>query len=589
MIKNDLLPFLLIKFWKYFSPKSKSNLIRYFFVILISSFTEIISVSLVIPLLGILSNEDYLLQNIYIKKFSEFFNFTNQNQIILSLFFIFIFLIIFSGLVKTFYYRMNYFLSAEIGSELSTKIFSSILNQEYFFHINKNTSKILSSLVTDIGRIIGKILMPSFTLLSSLIVLIGLITATILINPYIVVSFGFFISLFYFSLFQISKSKLTKESLRQVELDQKLFKILQEGLGSIRDVLNNNNQEMYSKFYSQIDCSYRNSNASTAFLGVMPKLIIEPFSIILLFLVGYFLIKSSGFESAIPIIGAFALIFQKALPLMQSIYQSITQIKTGKDSLKNILYLLSLPRTNLSSKRLSPLRFSKNITIKKLSFTYNYESPLILNEINLDIKKGEKIGIIGSTGSGKSTLLDILIGLLPPTSGDLLIDGKNIYNRSSKQILYRWRKNVACVPQNIYLTDASIAENIAFGISKEKINFKKVALAAKKAELLSFVEKCPEGFETFVGERGVKLSGGQKQRIGIARALYKTSQLLILDESTNALDVNTEKSVINTINQLSPEITIIMISHRYESLNTCDRILRLKRGKIIELDSELIK
>ena len=587
MLKNKSLPFLLFKFWKYFSRKNKLQLLKYFFVIALSSFSEIISVSLVIPLLGIIANEDYLLQNFYIRNFALLLNLTTNNQIISCLFLTFIIVIILTGLVKTFYYRMNYYLAAEIGSELSSKLFNRILNQEYIIHINRNTSKLLSSLVTDIGRIIGKILMPAFTLLGSLVVLIGLISTTFFINPYIVISFGFFVALFYISLFQISKSKLIKESYRQVELDQKLFKILQEGLGSIRDVLNNNNQEMYTKFYKKIDREYRDSNASTSFLGVMPKLIIEPFSIILLLLVGYFLISTLGFENALPIMGAFALISQKTLPLIQSLYQAITQIKTGKDSLINILYLLDLPYSNVNKKRFRSLKFSKNIKIENLSFSYGPKSPLILDNINLEIKKGEKIGIIGSTGSGKSTLIDILIGLMPPTLGNVLVDDKKIYNTSSKSIIHRWRKNVACVPQSIYLRDSSIAENIAFGVSQENINFKKVTLAAQNSELLSFVNSCSEGLNTLVGERGAKLSGGQKQRIGIARALYKSSQLLILDESTNALDIDTEESVMNTINKLSPNMTIIIISHRYESLNCCDRILSLRRGKIIELDSTL--
>ena len=204
----------------------------------------------------------------------------------------------------------------------------------------------------------------------------------------------------------------------------------------------------------------------------------------------------------------------------------------------------------------------------------------MLTGLNLEIRHGEKIGVVGSTGSGKSTAIDILLGLLQPTSGKLLVDGKDLYHPDFPERLLAWRSIISHVPQTIYLSDASIAENIAFGIPPEEINFSKVKIAAEKAQISRFIEDSREGYETFVGERGVRLSGGQRQRLGIARALYKKSNVLVLDEATSALDTSTERTVIQSIDSFSQTLTVIMIAHRLSTLEGCDRVIRLKQGTI---------
>ena len=290
-------------------------------------------------------------------------------------------------------------------------------------------------------------------------------------------------------------------------------------------------------------------------------------------------------EIIIPTLGALALGFMRLLPMAHRIYEGITLPQYGKASLSNIIYLLEQPidKSDLN-KSYKTFKLNEKIEFRDVDFSYKKDSNSVLSNLNFSIKKGDRVGIIGETGSGKSTLMDLIIGLIIPKSGNILIDGKLLHDKSNN-LLQSWKSSIMHVPQNIYLIDSSIAENIAFGESSEKVNFKKIKYAAKKAEIHQFIENLPEGYKTSVGENGVRLSGGQKQRIGIARALYNDVSVMVLDEATSSLDAKTETLIIDSIEKMNKEITIIMIAHRLTSLKNCNRILEVKKGKVFEKKS----
>ena len=270
---------------------------------------------------------------------------------------------------------------------------------------------------------------------------------------------------------------------------------------------------------------------------------------------------------------------QRLLPSLQIIYSQWGFIKGSKASQEKILSILDEPieyKLNRSFK----FAFKNNIHLKSVLFKYSKSSEIILNSINLKIYKGEKIGFVGKTGSGKSTLVDIIMGLLEPVSGTLAIDDKDLYHEKNKKYLYSWRSLIAHVPQNIYLADSTIAENIALGCNLKEIDFERLNQVAEKAQILEYILKNPNGFYQRVGERGTLLSGGQRQRIGIARALYQRKSLLILDEATSALDSGTELNVMESIKDLSKDMTVLIISHRISTLTYCDRIFRVENGKL---------
>ena len=253
-------------------------------------------------------------------------------------------------------------------------------------------------------------------------------------------------------------------------------------------------------------------------------------------------------------------------------------------AVNQVLQILDLPIPKIESQiKSSPLKFKKNILFKDVTFSYSNNSPFIFRSIDLEICPGDKIGIVGKTGSGKSTIVDILMGLLEPTTGKLLVDNKNIYDSCNPRILANWRASIAHVPQTVYLADRTIAENIAFGLYGDEINMNRVKSCAKRSQIDTFIENKEEGYNSFVGERGIKLSGGQCQRIGIARALYKNAKILILDEATSALDSNTEKAVIEGIISLNKKLTMVMIAHRESSLKDCNKIIKIFNGELIRI------
>tara|TARA_B100001093_G_scaffold454216_1_gene463392 strand:- start:148 stop:1182 length:1035 start_codon:yes stop_codon:yes gene_type:complete len=304
-----------------------------------------------------------------------------------------------------------------------------------------------------------------------------------------------------------------------------------------------------------------------------PRFIMEASGIAIVALFAYFAtLQFGGINEFLPILGVFVLGAQKLLPAIQKAYASYSRIKGAAYSLEDVIDLLDQPLPKYANFSANlPVPFTQSIELKNLSFRYSHQSPWVLKNLNFKIPKGSVVGIIGSTGCGKSTIIDLIMGLLPLTNGELTVDGVPIDNENKRE----WQANISCVPQDIYLSDGTIKENIAFGLPKEQINFSKVKIAAQKAQIAELIESWDDQFETMVGERGMRLSGGQRQRIGVARALYSESNVLILDEATSALDNETELAVMNSINTFNKDITVIIIAHRLTTLKKCDMILEL--------------
>ena len=277
--------------------------------------------------------------------------------------------------------------------------------------------------------------------------------------------------------------------------------------------------------------------------------------------------------------GALALGAQRLLPALQQIYTGWATLKSHSAAIKSVVTMLNLPVNDKQSR--IPMPFTKNICFESVSFMYDDTSPEVLNSLNVEFKVGERVGIIGTTGSGKSTLVDMLMGLLKPTSGRILVDNQDIHDLQDPVKLDKCRLNIAHVPQTIYLSDSTIAENIAFGVPWDSIDMDRVRFAAKKAQIDHYINSCTNGYLSLVGESGIRLSGGQRQRIGIARALYKKASVLVFDEATSALDNTTENNFINSLNSLNNDMLIVMIAHRLSTVENCDRIIQLEKGRIV--------
>ena len=579
---------ILVRLLLVLRKKRKIQALCLLIVMLISSISEVFSLAAVFPFIGLILQSEKVMQNHYVRDISSFFGITSSDQLVLPVTLIFIIAVIFSAFIRLLNLWLNKILAAAISSDLSISAFESVIYQPYTFHIDENSSSIISLATGQIDRTTTALnLLLMF--ISSLLICISLIITLLFINLKITISLVSIFSLIY--LFQaISvRKRLLNIGKKLSNANKKNLQNIQETLGSIKDILLDNNQKIYIKSYGNVDIKRRRLQAQIQFITSFPKYLTEAIGIILIAILIYYLFSYDvDGDVVITTVGTIALGLQRLLPQIFSLYSSWAGIKGQCDSIEEVLEMVKNKgekyKSNLSNTY--KIEDPKLISMRSISFRYKLNSPKILDNINLKIEGGERIGIIGVTGSGKSTLIDILIGLLEPSSGSFLVDNYDLYDKKNTSLLKKWRFNISHVPQDVFLCDSSIIENIAFGIEdSSNIDMDLVKNSARKARIAEFIESLPNGYNTYVGERGINLSGGQKQRIGIARALYKKKKILILDESTSALDTNTEKEVIESILGLGRDITLIMISHRLNTLSICDRIIRIDNGLLSNVDN----
>jgi ATP-binding cassette, subfamily B, bacterial PglK len=564
---------MIKELWQHLTNRRKRQFWLLFILMIASSIMEIISIGSVVPFLGALTSPEQIYQHHLAQTFIQILGITDSSQLLLPLTIVFIMAALVSTTVRLLLLYVSTRLSYATGTDFSLNIYRRTLYQDYSIHISRNSSEIINSIITKTNTAISQTLVPTLTLISSIIIMIGIISIVFIINTQVALIIFSTFTLVYWVVAFFTKKSLQKNSQLIAIQSTQMIKSLQEGLGGIRDVLIDGVQEFYCKIYRNADFSMRRARGNNVFIGSSPRYLMEAIGMISISIIAYALtFQEGGVVEAIPILGAFALGAQKLLPALQQAYNSYSKIMGAKHSFFDVLNLLNQPILHRASQGLiEPISFKKEIVFKDLSFRYTKDTPWILKNVNLRFKQGEIIGFIGVTGSGKSTLLDILMGLLTPTSGELLIDGISITQENRRA----WQSHISHVPQNIYLADSSIQENIAFGIELEKIKEHKVTQAAQQAHIAEIINNLKNKYKTLVGERGVQLSGGQRQRIGIARALYKDSSVLIFDEATSALDNQTEKKIMQQISQLEDSRTIFIIAHRLTTLSQCDSIIRI--------------
>tara|TARA_B100001248_G_scaffold262360_1_gene257757 strand:- start:499 stop:2313 length:1815 start_codon:yes stop_codon:yes gene_type:complete len=571
--------------WSHFQKKRKIQIILLLFLMASSAIAELLSLAALIPFLAIVSEPERLWRLNIIKLFANIFKIDNSINLLFYFALIFGVLSIISTVIKLSNIWLNKKIVASLASDLSIKALKNTLNQPYETHIQTNSSKIISGLSSHLDN--TQYLMNfGLQLVTSLFVSIGILGGIFLANWKTAILAGFFIGGSYLFIVIKTKKILIRNSKFITNSINTQTKNLQEALGAIRDIILHDHQKTFIKIYASNDHPRRSLQASNQYFQQFPKSILESLTILFgTFFCVIFISKSADKTEIITTLGTLTLGAQKLLPACQQIYSSWVGIKSNVSSAEVLLGLLEQnTRIVKKTSKKTHLDFKKSIELKNLNFSYDNER-LILHSINLRIKKGEIIGIIGKTGSGKSTLVDLIIGLLKPNNGKIEIDGRDIYFENSENKIVSWRKNISHIPQSIFLRDATIYENIAFGIEKQKINKSKVRKVAELACIKSFIENELGSYNKYVGEKGIKLSGGQLQRIGIARALYKESSLLVMDEATSSLDSDTENKIINSIINLKNKPTIIMIAHKYNTLLNCNRIIQIEDGRIVKQGS----
>ena len=559
---------------------------RYQFLILLilmilTSMFEVISIGAVIPFLGVLIEPSNIFELPAAQSFIQFLELDQPTQIILPISALFAIAVLLSGAMRLLLLWASVRFGFILGADFSVGIFTRVINQPYIAHTTQNSSDIISAISIKIEQVINGVVLSALNMISSFIIFTAIITILIIINPSASLMAILFFSSLYLFFYLYVKQKLKVNSLNISRESNSLIKISQEALGGIRDIIIDGNQELHRNIFHRADLIFRKSLGSNLFISSSPRYIIETFGVLLIVLLAYMLSTQGekGFADGIPVLGALALGAQRLLPVMQLFYNSWGNLKGTHFVLEEVLVFLNLNDSKTMNVINNDCAFEKNIRLKDVSFGYDENSLPTINKINIDIKKGDCIGVIGKTGSGKSTLFDIMMGLLDPKHGTLEVDG-NVITRSNRRA---WQSRIAHVPQNIYLSDSTLEENIAFGIPVEEIDSSLVRRAAISANIDSVVNEWPLKYKTTLGERGIRLSGGQRQRIGIARALYKQADVLFLDEATSSLDTTTESSIMKAIEKLGNDITLIIIAHRITTLKNCSRIFELtNEGKIYE-------
>ena len=578
MNKHHSIISLLKRLWHHISPLRRRQFAVLLILMVFASFAEMISIGAVLPFLAVLTSPERVFEHQAAQSIIHILGLTKPSQLLLPLTIAFGLTAIFAGGMRLLLLWTSIRISYATGSDLSISIYSRTLYQPYAIHCARNSSDVINGIASKTGNTIHAIV-NILILISSALILIAILIALLAVDPFIALAAFSGFALIYTIIISLTKNRLKINSQINARESTQVIKSLQEGLGGIRDVLIDGSQDVYCQVYRNADSRLRNAQGLNQFIGQSPRYAMETLSMLLIMLLAYILSQQSeGIAKAIPILGALALGAQRLLPIMQQAYAAWSGILGSQASIHDALDLLNQPMPDWIDDSLTQtVLFNHSINLHQLDFRYSIQSPYVLKGVNLTIAKGSRIGFIGSTGSGKSTLLDIVMGLLQPTDGALKIDNEAITLANCRG----WQAHIAHVPQAIFLADSTIEENIAFGVPKDQIDPVRVREAAQQAQIAESIESWPKQYQTFVGERGVRLSGGQRQRIGIARALYKKADVIIFDEATSALDNETEQAVMQAIENLSDELTILIIAHRLTTLKNCNQIFELGDGCIL--------
>ena len=558
------------------------------FMMLIMALLDMIGVASILPFIAVLTNPSLIETNLILNKIfqiSAIFGVENYQDFLFILgFFVFVALvtsIIFKAL--TTYAQLRFVAMREYT--ISKRLVEGYLRQPYSWFLSRNSAELGKTILSEVGQVIALGMRPMLEVIAKAMVTIALIALLIIADPNLAMTVSVFLGGTYILIFYFIRKYINLIGNERLKKNESRFKTIGEAFGAVKEVKVGGLEQVYNKQFSDSAHTFAHTQATAQVITHMPRFILEAVAfggILLIILFG--IARSGNFNDFLPILSLYVFAGYRLIPALQQIYASCTAISFLSPSL-NKLYN-DLKENNIGTlnenQNQSVLSLNKKISLKNIYYNYPNTSRRAIKNVSLNIPAKSTIGLVGATGSGKTTTVDIILGLLEPQKGTLEVDGQIITNQNSRT----WQSSIGYVPQYIYLSDDTIEGNIAFGIEPKDINKEAVEKASKIANLHNFViDELPQNYQTTVGERGVRLSGGQRQRIGIARALYHNPQLLILDEATSALDNETEQAVMDAVNNLSQNMTIILIAHRLDTVKNCDIIFKLDNGKLVDQGS----
>ena len=466
------------------------------------------------------------------------------------------------------------------GHELAVEIQRRLLHQAYLFHLRRHSSELLTAL-DKIDFLIFSTTLQGIQAASAALICLFVVAVLLWIDPLSAALAALFVGGLYGLALVVAQRRLGSHAAVIRSAFEARFKAAQDSLGAIRDIILDRSQDLRVDHFREIDARFMRARSDTQFLVAAPRYLVEGLGFVLIALLAVVIAgRPGGFVAALPILGALALGAQRLLPLTSQIYSGWANLTASRPIIGELAELLNLPVSHEPDEVIQPLLFTRSIELQGVSFQYPERTRAALEDINLTIAKGARVAITGRTGSGKSTLADLLMGLIEPGHGKITLDGLELTGSR----LAGWRRSIAHVPQSIFLSDDSIAANIAMSTHGADIDMERVRSAAEIAQLTEFIDTLPDGISTKIGERGARLSGGQRQRLALARAIFRDAPVLVLDEATSALDDDTEAAVLKTLDWLQAQgKTIIIIAHRRSTVEGCDLVIRLDRGQLAEV------
>ncbi len=573
----------LLLLWKVLSKQRKIQCTALVFLSAAGAIAELFSLGALVPFISTLISPSAITNLQRNQYLPEILKQLDNGHFLLFITAAVVFLILLSLLLRLLLSWSSAKIVFGIGNDISVMIFEVITNQDYSIHTERNSSEVIDLLTTKLDNVIYGTILPAINISSSLALIIiiggGLLYSSLHISSPIIIGFIFA----YFLISKFNKKKIAEISKTTAQHSPIYVQNIQETLGSIKEVILYNAQQFFLNKNKNISEKLLKAKGDGSFISSYPRVLMESMAMILIIASTY--IFSSSIEdpsTVLPLLAILAIGAQKLLPLFQQSYVGWTHINSGKDNLIDILEVIYKRKVSKAYDNSNPIEFTRLIELHDISYKYPTANVNTFVNLNLSICKGSKVGIIGETGIGKSTLIDIILGLKKPSSGSLSIDGKIIDENNSKS----WQAKVSQVPQNIFLIDDTIANNIAFSRHKDDIDFDKIKNACKISCINSFIEDLELKYDTMVGEGGIRLSGGEKQRLGIARAIYKNSEFVVFDEATSALDISTEYEVMQAIYENCRNVTLLIIAHRLSTLQSCDKIYKIESGQAKEVNKK---